>query len=330
MVASCWFCGRPEFWRGTPRGSSRILTCVAESRSTTGPKKDAARKTSSYRAMTLSRNKRKCGSYTRRSRIIRIGDRNHAITKDTSGRKKASGARDRMRRAASRGPCVYDAARHRSVVTVGGDSGNTRYSLLTQINAQNVAKLGAAWVSEKIAPPPRARAMPVIDNGLMIFTGPPFVYAVNVSTGQIAWKYRTAPGEGGLFGPGLARCRRRGGWRGPRVCRPFGFESDGASRRTGEFVWKVSLAAPSGEPTGRPSGAPLYADGLVSIGTTADYGYRGQIVGVDAKTGHEVWRFFVVPAPGDPGRRRGRRITTRGSTAVAPFGLSERRIPSWD
>ena len=34
--------------------------------------------------------------------------------------------------------------------TVGGDSGNTRYSSLSQINAQNVTKLGAAWVSEKI------------------------------------------------------------------------------------------------------------------------------------------------------------------------------------
>ena len=33
--------------------------------------------------------------------------------------------------------------------TVGGDSGNSRYSSLAQINSQNVAKLGAAWVSEK-------------------------------------------------------------------------------------------------------------------------------------------------------------------------------------
>src|SRR5208282_1723345 len=85
--------------------------------------------------------------------------------------------------------------------TVGGDSGNTRYSSLAQINAQNVTKLGAAWVSDKIAPPPSSRVVPVIDNGLMILTAPPFVYAVNISTGQIAWKYRSAPGEGGLFGP---------------------------------------------------------------------------------------------------------------------------------
>ena len=45
--------------------------------------------------------------------------------------------------------------------TVGGDQGNTRYSLLTQINSQNVTKLGAAWISEKVGPPPSSRAMPV-------------------------------------------------------------------------------------------------------------------------------------------------------------------------
>jgi PQQ-dependent dehydrogenase (methanol/ethanol family) len=186
--------------------------------------------------------------------------------------------------------------------TVGGDAGNSRYSSLAQINAQNVTKLGAVWVSEKIAPPPRSRAMPVVDNGLMIFTAPPFVYAVNISTGQVAWKYRTASGEGGLFGP-------PGSPDAEGVAVGEGLVFVGLSdlnlialrEQTGELVWKASLEAPSDEPTGRPSGAPLYADGVVSIGTTADYGYRGQIIGVDAKTGHEVWRFFVIPSPGDPG-----------------------------
>ncbi len=186
--------------------------------------------------------------------------------------------------------------------TVGGDAGNERYSPLAQINKENVTKLGAAWISEKIAPPPRSRAMPLIDNGLMIFTAPPFVYAVNISTGQVAWKYRTASGEGGLFGPPGSPDAE-----GVAVGEGLVFVglSDTAMmalrEQTGEFVWKVSIAAPSGEPTGRPSGAPLYADGVVSLGTTADYGYRGQIVGVDAKTGHEIWRFFVIPSPGDPG-----------------------------
>jgi glucose dehydrogenase len=70
--------------------------------------------------------------------------------------------------------------------TVGGDQGNTRYSSLSQINAQNISKLGAAWISDKIGPPPSSRAMPVIDAGLLFVTAPPFVTAVNLADGKIA------------------------------------------------------------------------------------------------------------------------------------------------
>jgi quinohemoprotein ethanol dehydrogenase len=186
--------------------------------------------------------------------------------------------------------------------TVGGDQGNTRYSSLSQINAQNVSKLGAAWISDKIGPPPSSRAMPVIDGGLLFVTAPPFVTAVSLADGKTAWQYRlagdTLPGapvagsparEGVAVGEGLV----------------FVGLSDSnlvaLNEKTGTLVWKQSLVDPKGANTGGPSGAPLYHDGLVSIGTNGDNGNRGQIVALDAKTGKESWRFFVVPAPGDPG-----------------------------
>ena len=177
--------------------------------------------------------------------------------------------------------------------TVGGDSGNTRYSSLAQINSQNVTKLGAAWVSEKIGVTSN-RAMPVIDNGLIIMTTPPDVYAVDINTGKIAWRYRGSPAapparEGVAVGGGLVYV---GLYDGHLIA---------LREETGELVWKVYLGDAEHEPTAGASGAPLYADGLVSIGLNADYGYRGRIVAVDAKTGREAWRFLVVPAPGEPG-----------------------------
>ena len=187
--------------------------------------------------------------------------------------------------------------------TVGGDSGNTRYSSLTQINAQNVAQLGAAWTSEKISPPPSSRGVPVIDHGLMFLTSAPFVYAVNISTGKIAWRYRTAAGEaGGIMGPPGSPGREG-------VVVGDGLVYVGLTNanlialreETRELVWKTYLGDPVHAPSEGASGAPLFADGLVSVGLNADYGYRGQIVAVDAKTGREAWRFFVVPSPGEPG-----------------------------
>ena len=48
-------------------------------------------------------------------------------------------------------------------------------------------------------------------------------------------------------------------------------------------------------------GAPTYASGLVFVGLNADRGFRGQAVALDAKTGRQVWKFYVVPGPGEPG-----------------------------
>ncbi len=210
--------------------------------------------------------------------------------------------------------------------TVGGDSGNTRYSSLTQINSQNVSELGAAWISEKIGPPPSSRAMPVIHDGLMFITAPPFVTSVDISTGKIAWQHRfapdTAPGapvagsparEGVAIGEGMV----------------FVGLSDSQlvalNEKTGELAWKTSLVDPNGAATGAPSGAPLFADGLVSIGTNGDNGNRGQIVAVDAKTGREAWRFFVVPAPGQPGSETWPKNEAwkRGGGAVWLVGTSD-------
>jgi quinohemoprotein ethanol dehydrogenase len=178
--------------------------------------------------------------------------------------------------------------------TVGGDAGNTRYSSLSQINVQNVAELGAAWVSEKAGPAPTARAMLVVDNGRMFLTAPPYVYALSLTTGKIAWRYNGMPDgiparEGVAVGEGMV-------FVGLSPANLVALRED-----TGEVVWKTYFGDPVHEPAAGASGAPLYADGLVSIGLNADFGYRGRIVAVDAKTGHEAWHFHVVPAPGEPG-----------------------------
>jgi len=210
--------------------------------------------------------------------------------------------------------------------TVGGDSGNTRYSSLSKINSQNVTKLGAAWISDKVGPPPSSRAMPVIDNGLLFLTAPPFVTAVNLSTGKIEWQYRLAPDT--VPGAPVAGSPAREG-----VAVGEGLVFVGLSdsnlialrEKTGELAWKTSLIDPAGSPTGGPSGAPLYADGLVSIGTNGDNGNRGQIVALDAKTGREAWRFFVVPAPGQPGSETWPKNNAwrRGGGAVWLVGASD-------
>src|SRR4026207_703587 len=48
--------------------------------------------------------------------------------------------------------------------------------------------------------------------------------------------------------------------------------------------------------------APLVADGKVLIGTSGgELGIRGYVSAFDAETGKELWKTYMVPAPGEPG-----------------------------
>jgi alcohol dehydrogenase (cytochrome c) len=74
-------------------------------------------------------------------------------------------------------------------------------------------------------------------------------------------------------------------------------------RDTGEIVWDKKIAGKN-EFGGQEKffTAPLVADGKVIVQNGAgDGGTRGWIAALDVKTGDELWRFYVVPKPGDPG-----------------------------
>src|SRR5437870_4494807 len=73
------------------------------------------------------------------------------------------------------------------------------------------------------------------------------------------------------------------------------------NEKTGELVWNRYIGDNPRDKGQVASGAPLYAGGLVSIGLSADNGWRGQVVALDPKTGKEAWRFHVITGPGEKG-----------------------------
>lgn len=189
--------------------------------------------------------------------------------------------------------------------TVMGDLGN-RYSTLDQINTQTVSRLGAAWMSERLTPPANSRSMTVVKNGMMYFTAPPNVLKINARTGQVVWRFATTSGgargsastppamgapdrEGVAFGDGLV-------FVGTSDARVIALRDD-----TGELAWTRYVGEDARDKGQGIAGAPVYAGGIVSVGLSGDNGWRGQVVGLDGKTGREVWRWFAVPAPGEPG-----------------------------
>ena len=189
--------------------------------------------------------------------------------------------------------------------TVTGASGNMRYSPLSQITPQNVSRLGGAWMSEKLDAAASSRAMAVVKDGVMFFTAPPFVYALDAKTGKTIWRYgtRPAPGTGRGGGAPASSPAREG----VAVAEGLVFVGLSDARvvalraNTGQVAWTKYVGDNPRDKGQVISGAPLYSAGLVSFGLSADNGWRGQIVALDPKTGSEAWRFFSVPGQGDTG-----------------------------
>src|SRR6266849_3603448 len=78
--------------------------------------------------------------------------------------------------------------------TYNGDYSGARYSTLDQINAGNVGSLGVAWAFR--TPGHLLKSTPLEVNGILYFSAPENVWAVDARYGREIWHYRrTSPGD---------------------------------------------------------------------------------------------------------------------------------------
>jgi alcohol dehydrogenase (cytochrome c) len=75
------------------------------------------------------------------------------------------------------------------------------------------------------------------------------------------------------------------------------------NQKTGKLLWKHELGEDIAKNLRQYASAPpLYYKGLVYISVSGgDGGMRGRLTAHNAKTGAEVWHWWAVPAPGEPG-----------------------------
>jgi alcohol dehydrogenase (cytochrome c) len=190
--------------------------------------------------------------------------------------------------------------------TYHGDPRGNRYSPLDQINAATVGRLAPAWVF----PLPAAanlQVTPLVVDGVMYVTNANECFALDAGTGRRIWHYRR-PRTEGLAGDAAAGINRGVAVDGTRVF----MATDHAhlialDRFTGDLLWDTPMA--DWRQNYGATSAPLVVGGLVVSGISGgDEGVRGFLAAFDRATGKEVWRFWTVPAPGEPGAE-----TWRGS-----------------
>ena len=184
-------------------------------------------------------------------------------------------------------------------LTYSGSYKSQRHSQLDQITPANVTDLELQWVFQA-----RSlevfQATPLVVDGIMYLVEPTnTVVALDATLGRVFWTYEYT----------LSRAAR------PccgAVNRGLGILGDTLFLATvdanlialdaisGEPLWKTSVGDPAAGYS--LTLAPLVIKDKVVVGTAGgEFGIRGFIAAYDAETGEEAWKFYTIPAPGEPG-----------------------------
>ncbi len=185
--------------------------------------------------------------------------------------------------------------------TYHGDYSGRRHSKLTQITPQNVASLSLGWVFQTNQNT-GISASPILVNGVLYFTVPDNVWAVDARTGHQIWHYTYPPNNGLHIGHRGVAVYKDGIYfttpDGHLIC---------LEAKNGKARWNVVIAdVKKGYWT---SMAPLVIRNHMMVGVSGDFdNLAGYLRALDPETGETQWQWDSTPPPGTPN------MTTGGMT----------------
>jgi alcohol dehydrogenase (cytochrome c) len=174
-----------------------------------------------------------------------------------------------------------------------GSYAQTRFHLADRINRQTVKNLKLAWsfemdVTESI------QTAPIVYDGVMYVTSSfDHLFALDAKTGRELWRYEhvMAPAVSLCCGPNNRGIEALDGlvYMGTLDSRVVALDA-----RTGAVAWNMQVADPLRGYS--ITMAPTVVAGKVLIGLAgAEYGIRGALKALDARSGKEVWTFYTTP-----------------------------------
>jgi alcohol dehydrogenase (cytochrome c) len=213
---------------------------------------------------------------------------------------------------------------------------NISFSPLARINRHNVDMLGVAWAWS--LPVGVNETAPLVHDGVIFVSGANQVEALDAADGTLLWHYtRTLPPQ---YRGGLAALQRNFALYGENIYISTGDRHVVALKaKTGQLVWDHTIVRDGELPGVMLSAGPTAIRGVVIQGTSNGGACKAGcfLVGLDARTGREVWRFNTIARPGQPGgdtwnsapmdKRYGGAVWTAGSydpqTDLAYFGVGQ-------
>ena len=170
------------------------------------------------------------------------------------------------------------------------------FSPLARITNENVGDLRVAWTWTLPAGPSQVTAL--VHDGVMFVQGfNDIVQALDAATGDLLWQYThwaTAS-----LNDGLKRKRSIALYDRFVYLPTSDVHLVALDMKTGDVVWDARVG--DIEAGLQMTGGPLAAEDMVMIGTSGRSPGGNYIVGLDARTGEEAWRFHTIARPLEPG-----------------------------
>ena len=180
--------------------------------------------------------------------------------------------------------------------TFNGDYTGRRFSPLTKITPANAHQLSLAWMFRTTFPGVAIKSTPLLVNGVLYFTIPDHVWAVDARTGRQLWHYQWQTTGGNHLGN-----------------RGVAIYEDWLYFETPD-CYLISLNVKDGSERWRKqicdidrfyyaSAAPTVVKDHVIVGVSGDdFDIPGYIQAVHPESGEMQWRFYTVPQKkGEPG-----------------------------
>jgi len=179
-----------------------------------------------------------------------------------------------------------------------GDYSGMRHSHLTQITPENVGRLSMAWAFQTNQPA-EIKSSPLLVDGVLYFTVPDNVWAVDARSGHLIWHYNHPTTEGLHIGHrGVAMYK---GW--------LYFVTPDAhlislNAKDGSVRWTKEIAdVTKGYWT---TLAPLIVKNHVIVGVSGDFdNLAGYLRSYDPETGETQWQWNSTPPLGTPNSTTG-------------------------
>ena len=173
------------------------------------------------------------------------------------------------------------------------------YSPLKEIDRGNVGKLQLvwSWALESGGP---SQTTPLVYDGVMYIANPGnVIHALDARTGEFLWEHRHR--VQGPY-PRSAQMRSLAIYQELIIMNTVDAHIVGLDARSGEARWDTPVGGKGQSYTF--SSGPIVADGTIVAGLTGcEYYWEDTcyIVGVDGRTGRELWRTSTLARPGERG-----------------------------